>query len=58
MSPFAQKFGQWFVLFGHGLGEDDSGGAGPTPPSNGYVAEDGTTYLVDETGLVYYVQET
>ncbi len=35
-----------------------SGGSSPpAPPSNGYVAEDGTTYYTAEDGLTYYVQE-
>ena len=39
----------------HGI--DVFTGGSPTPPSNGYVAEDGTTYYVAEDGTTYYVQE-
>lgn len=34
-----------------------TGGSGPVPPTNGYVAEDGVTYYVAEDGVTYYVQE-
>lgn len=35
-----------------------NGAGGNSPPANGYVAEDGTTYYVAEDGTTYYVQES
>lgn len=32
-------------------------GSGPPTPTNGYVAEDGTTFYVAEDGTTFYVQE-
>lgn len=46
-----------FKHFGH-LGDlFEIEAAGPTPPANGYVAEDDVTFYVAEDGTTYYVQE-
>lgn len=36
----------------------NTSGSGGSTPANGYVAEDDVTAYVDESGLVFYVQET
>lgn len=52
---FGQNFGEWLIFFCGDI-EDDQGGGGT--PSNGYIAEDGTTFYVAEDGATFYVQES
>lgn len=53
------RFVRDMTTHGSSLGEvGGGGGGGSTTPSNGYVAENGTTFYVAEDGATFYVQET
>jgi hypothetical protein len=43
--------------FGSIAGAGTVGGSGDGSPTNGYVAEDGSTFYVAEDGSTFYVQE-
>jgi hypothetical protein len=47
-----------FTQLGHLYPQPEESGSGPSPPTNAYVAENGTTYYVAEDGVTYYVQES